>query len=156
MHKRRPHPHSSTFNLQHSFLHSLSDPSPSSSFTFTYDLTIFILCCSTHKIQRKIKNKNLAMAAQKCMISIIGAMDRLWFHQIILFSDPSSFRAAEDAQKPSQSLPNSSNHSFLTQQLSPLAPPRVSSCTNTHTTTVTDVCMLWFLLCVEVCCWWCL
>lgn len=48
------------------------------------------------------------MAAENPLMCLLGAMDRLWFHQIILFAEPSLF---PHPKTPEMLLPSSKNNS---------------------------------------------
>ncbi|KAL0309746.1 UNVERIFIED_CONTAM: hypothetical protein Sradi_5916900 [Sesamum radiatum] len=75
------------------------------------------------------------MAAEKCVICLIGAMDRLWFHQIILFQEPSLCPLPENpktpqptSESPQKSSKNSSHMSVISEQeISPLTSVIISS-----------------------------
>ncbi|XP_057779084.1 uncharacterized protein LOC130997701 [Salvia miltiorrhiza] len=56
------------------------------------------------------------MAAEKSTVCLVAVMDRLWFHQIILFAETPSFRAAEDVK----TLIHSSKFTSQMQEISPL------------------------------------
>ncbi|KAK4419176.1 hypothetical protein Salat_2330400 [Sesamum alatum] len=63
------------------------------------------------------------MAAEKCVICLIGAMDRLWFHHIVLFQEPSLCPLPEDPKTPkptSESPQKSSKNSSPEQEISPV------------------------------------
>ncbi|KAL2554455.1 uncharacterized protein Fot_08074 [Forsythia ovata] len=56
------------------------------------------------------------MAAENCVICLLGAMDRLWFHQIILFSEPEETLLPHSELSTKNSSNNNSETSLITDQ----------------------------------------
>ncbi|KAG8376531.1 hypothetical protein BUALT_Bualt09G0073100 [Buddleja alternifolia] len=65
------------------------------------------------------------MAAENCVTCLLGAMDTLWFHQIILFSEPSLFPFSEIPKIPLPISENSSKNIISEPLASVITPPHM-------------------------------
>ncbi|XP_057984179.1 uncharacterized protein LOC131168615 [Malania oleifera] len=70
---------------------------------------------------------SLSMMADNCTFCLIAAMDRLWFHHIILFQEPISLLSSKPLKLPSkisESLQEEDEEAILSQSSSPAIPEK--------------------------------